>query len=145
MERAWQASARPKVPAPIIRATVGDRNVTPGSPAPGGQRAPPPRLPPARTSPGPIQGGGTAQGRITGALGLPVTEHCPGDCYIWGAARSSAVGGKASGSGADGWWQHSTAPTLVANTTHLDVAEVRKSSSIPLMVLGLSFGVVNDD
>eukprot|EP00884_Botryococcus_braunii_P011885 jgi/Botrbrau1/20698/Bobra.0058s0027.1 len=126
VERAWQAKARPRVPLPLIRATVGDRpSVTTGSPAPGGLGGPPPRAPlSARASPGPVTGGGTAQGRITGALGLPVVEHRPGDCYVWGASRSSTSAGKAWGFTNDSWWQHNLAPALVANTMHLDVVEV---------------------
>ncbi|KAK9818108.1 hypothetical protein WJX72_007263 [[Myrmecia] bisecta] len=68
-------------------------------------------------------GGGTAQGRVTGAMGLPVPEHRPGDCFVWGASEPTA-GGLMKAATTEAGWQHSDLPTLVNNTTHLDVCEV---------------------
>jgi hypothetical protein len=58
---------------------------------------------------------------------------------MWGAAGSSAVRGKASGGGADGCWQHSTAPTLIAYTIQLyslGMAELQQLLTAPFLVLG---------
>ena len=53
----------------------------------------------------------------------PVAERVPGDCYVWGSSDVTATGKKGSSVRASGWL-HSTTPTLVDNTTHLDVCEV---------------------
>ena len=70
------------------------------------------------------------QGRVTGALGLPVPEQRPGDCFVWGSCDAAAstrpgaaalLGAPAAGGCA---WQHSDVPVLASDTHHLDVAEV---------------------
>ena len=50
-------------------------------------------------------------------------ERIPGDCYVWGSSEA-AVGGKSAISSPVPGWQHSNLPTLVENTTHLDVLQV---------------------
>ena len=59
---------------------------------------------------------------------MPVPEHVPGDCYVWGSSEP-ANGGKAGvvSSSVPGW-QHSNVPTLVENTNHLDVHQVHVAS-----------------
>lgn len=52
----------------------------------------------------------------------PVLERVPGDCYVWGSSEVTTSGKKSSAVRASGWL-HSTTPTLVDNTTHLDVCE----------------------
>lgn len=68
------------------------------------------------------------QGRVTGAMGVPVLEQRPGDCYMWGSCEASAggAGSRGSAGAAPGAcaWQHSEAPILVSDAHHLDVAEV---------------------
>ena len=57
------------------------------------------------------------QGRVTGVMGVPVSPHNPGDCFMWGqAAASSGVPGAPLA--------RNKAPVLVPNTTHLDICEV---------------------
>ena len=58
------------------------------------------------------------QGRVTGAMGVPVPEHQPGDCYMWGASRpvQPAYGSKLQ--------VQSSVPQPIKDTTHLDVMEV---------------------
>ena len=56
-------------------------------------------------------------------MGVPVPERIPGDCYVWGSSEA-AVGGKSAISSPVPGWQHSNLPTLVENTTHLDVLQV---------------------
>lgn len=59
---------------------------------------------------------------MTGGL-LPVPERVPGDCYVWGSTEASTASKKGVAGRTSGWF-HSTTPTLVDNTTHLDVCEV---------------------
>jgi hypothetical protein len=65
---------------------------------------------------------------VTGAMGMPVAEQRPGDCYMWGAceANPGAAGSRPAAGAAPGAcaWQHSEVPVLVSDTHHLDVAEV---------------------
>ena len=56
-------------------------------------------------------------------MGVPVPERIPGDCYVWGSSEAAAGGKSAISSPVPGW-QHSNLPTLVENTTHLDVLQV---------------------
>ena len=56
-------------------------------------------------------------------MGVPVPERTPGDCYVWGSSEAAAGGKSAISSPVPGW-QHSNLPTLVENTTHLDVLQV---------------------
>ena len=58
-----------------------------------------------------------------GAMGVPVPERIPGDCYVWGSSEAAAGGKSAISSPVPGW-QHSNLPILVENTTHLDVLQV---------------------
>ena len=62
-----------------------------------------------------VMGGGTAHGRVSGAVGVPVLEH-PGDCYVWGSCGEGPQEG--------GPWQHSALPSLMKDTTFLDVQKV---------------------
>ncbi|KAK9824898.1 hypothetical protein WJX74_004462 [Apatococcus lobatus] len=62
-----------------------------------------------------VMGGGTAHGRVSGAVGVPVLEH-PGDCYVWGSCGDGAQDGEP--------WQHSSLPSLMKDTTFLDVQKV---------------------
>ena len=62
-----------------------------------------------------VMGGGTAHGRVSGAVGVPVLEH-PGDCYVWGSCGDGPQDG--------GPWQHSALPSLMKDTTFLDVQKV---------------------
>ena len=85
------------------------------------------------------------QGRAAGALGLPVEQSMPGDCYMWGASGRAAAGGSsifvtagrpgamdradsgstaAAAATAAASWHSSAAPVLLDGTTHLDVASV---------------------
>lgn len=56
------------------------------------------------------------QGRVTGAMGLPVPEQRPGDCYVWGSSDASI--------GAVCDRQQSALPAIVDDSTHLDVCQV---------------------
>ena len=58
-----------------------------------------------------------------GALGVPAPVHVPGDCYVWGSSDPNTAGSKPAASTVPGWL-NSSVPTLVDNTTHLDVCEV---------------------
>ena len=60
----------------------------------------------------------------TGAMGVPAPVHVPGDCYVWGSSDPNSSGSKSAASTVPGWL-NSSVPTLVDNTTHLDVCEVR--------------------
>lgn len=70
------------------------------------------------------------QGRVTGAMGVPVLEQRPGDCYIWGSCEASPGNAGSRGPSPGGAplgacaWQHSEVPILVSDAHHLDVAEV---------------------
>jgi len=87
------------------------------------------------------------QGRVAGALGLPVEQSMPGDCYMWGSSGRAAAGGSSSNfvtasrsggmdradsagssaaalSTAAASWHASAAPVLLDGTIHLDVASV---------------------
>jgi hypothetical protein len=94
------------------------------------------------------------QGRVAGAVGVPVPEHRPGDCLVWGAwergvggrgtgaapilsyAAAGAAegsghgggggGGSGGGTGAGSGWAPTSVPRVVADTAHLDAVEVRK-------------------
>jgi len=90
------------------------------------------------------------QGRAAGALGLPVEQSMPGDCYMWGSSGRAAAGGSSSNfvtasrsgamdradSGASApslasaatSWHSSAAPVLLDGTIHLDVASVSVTS-----------------
>ena len=59
----------------------------------------------------------------TGAMGVPAPVHVPGDCYVWGSSDPNSSGSKSAASTVPGWL-NSSVPTLVDNTTHLDVCEV---------------------
>ena len=65
------------------------------------------------------------QGRVTGAMGWPVPEHRPGDCYAWGSCEphSSASHGHSAASVCNG--APTAVPTLVRDSAHLDICEVR--------------------
>ncbi|DBB18715.1 TPA: hypothetical protein ACH3X3_000321 [Trebouxia sp. C0006] len=71
-------------------------------------------------------GGGTVMGRASGAMGVPAPVHVPGDCYVWGSSDPNSSGSKSAASTVPGWL-NSSVPTLVDNTTHLDVCEVAVS------------------
>ncbi|DBA89976.1 TPA: hypothetical protein ACH3X2_004351 [Trebouxia sp. C0005] len=71
-------------------------------------------------------GGGIAMGRASGAMGVPAPVHVPGDCYVWGSSDPNSSGCKSAASTVPGWL-NSSVPTLVDNTTHLDVCEVAVS------------------
>ena len=60
---------------------------------------------------------------MAGAMGVPAPVHVPGDCYVWGSSDINTAGSKPSASTVPGWL-NSSVPTLVDNTTHLDVCEV---------------------
>ena len=64
----------------------------------------------------------------TGAMGVPASVHVPGDCYVWGSSDPNSAGSKSAASTVPGWL-NSSVPTLVDNTTHLDVCEVRASNT----------------
>jgi hypothetical protein len=92
------------------------------------------------------------QGRVAGAVGVPVPEHRPGDCLVWGAwergvggrgtgaapilsyaaAPAAEGGGHGGGSGNDrgggggAGWAPTSVPRVVADTAHLDAVEVRQ-------------------
>ena len=57
------------------------------------------------------------QGRVTGAMGVPVPQHSPGDCYMWGAVAPRPAHPDPS-------WTYNSSPVLVPNTTHLDIHQV---------------------
>ena len=65
---------------------------------------------------------------VTGAMGVPAPVHVPGDCYVWGSSNPNNAGSKPGPSSVPGWL-NSSVPTLVDNTTHLDVCEVREPLS----------------
>ena len=73
---------------------------------------------------------GYPQGRVTGAMGLPVPEYRPGDCYVWGSCEPASAG--ASGQSA-AWVCNSAvscAPVLVSDSSHLDVCEVASAGPV---------------
>ena len=88
------------------------------------------------------------QGRAAGAMGVPVEQSMPGDCYMWGSSGRAAAGGSGrqfpsptgragsidradSGSSASAAaaaaatsWHSSAAPVLLDGTMHLDITTV---------------------
>ena len=55
------------------------------------------------------------QGRVNGAIGVPVPEQIPGDCYVWGSMHSAA----------EDALPRSNVPVHLHGTNHLDIAEVQ--------------------
>lgn len=73
---------------------------------------------------------------------LPVPQHVPGDCYMWGSSQRQRPGGGTAGHAlaapavldrsesdvsvaALSEWHHSAAPIMMNDTTHLDIQMVR--------------------
>lgn len=58
-------------------------------------------------------------------MGVPVPEHRPGDCYVWGSCetRSGSIGGGALSTSAVCSGPAGSAPILVSDSSHLDVCE----------------------
>ncbi|CAL8464600.1 g4135 [Coccomyxa elongata] len=77
---------------------------------------------PPQSSTAKVVGGGTVQGRVTGAMGLPVIEHRPGDCYVWGSSNPST--GFCLSQASINHRQHCAYPVIVDDSTHLDVHQV---------------------
>ena len=60
-----------------------------------------------------------SQGRVTGVMGVPVQQHNPGDCFMWGKPAASLqllLGAKSDAV---------KAPVMVPDTLSLDICEVR--------------------
>ena len=73
------------------------------------------------------------QGRVTGAMGLPVPEHRPGDCYVWGSSNPNI--GSSLSQVSISHRQHCAYPAIVDESTHLDVHQVCACLSILLHML----------
>lgn len=62
------------------------------------------------------------QGRASGAMGIPVVEHIPGDVLVWGAAsRSAQAVSTRSGLPEPEVWQRSKVPLPLSCNAALDV------------------------
>ena len=75
-------------------------------------------------------------------MGVPVPQHVPGDCYMWGSSERVWPGGgiaghalaapavmarseSGSGSVMPSDWHRSLTPVMMNDTTHLDIQMVR--------------------
>ncbi|BDA49523.1 probable E3 ubiquitin-protein ligase HERC2 at N-terminal half [Coccomyxa sp. Obi] len=70
----------------------------------------------------PLQSSTAKVGRVTGAMGLPVLEHRPGDCYVWGSSNPNT--GFPLSQASISHRQHCAYPVIVDDSTHLDVHQV---------------------
>ncbi|KAK9794046.1 hypothetical protein WJX73_005382 [Symbiochloris irregularis] len=117
----WSAANVKPVPAPAKPSPRGSSANNPLPPAPQGIPITSPRTSTHDLSSVAVVasavGGGTAQGRVTGAMGVPVPQHSPGDCYMWGSVSARPPH-------SDPFWTNDPAPVLVPNTTHLDINQV---------------------
>lgn len=79
-------------------------------------------------------GGGTAVGRVSGAMGIPVVEHTPGDLLAWGSAsRATRTNGSVRSAAADREaWQRSKAPAPLQTGGDSDCLDVRSVAVGPL-------------